>query len=429
MLWTSPGPPLPAAVSAELARLEARLGQAADPWARSLLAELHEAAAAEVIRRIAEPPRPVWNLSAYIRWMVDKDTMKRNAEGVPTAESAACISGPFRASQRDDSVSGPFYQDDAQMEVQSPNTEMSFNLSNQARMEPVSPVRQTPCRFQYHDMEVESPPCSISPRLPNQSPFSKVASPMAIRGGTEAVSLKHQMPATCTRDFAPSPVRDITKRVRQMSGPSGRGLAPPPFIATRNDLRAKASPQMLALGELEFDRFFLIRVYLGDKKIEEELKDVNYIRYLKSLPMDRFESAIWNEFGNKSIPETDRRKNLDWDTSKTRLYHCNIEKKDDSIVTTFKGPFMENTRTHLQKCLGDDNVLIVKFTDIPGQMNCTDKFGIYCTYYNQVSEVLTVINIDMITKTHHTELKMDVHVVVQGSKRLMNDNGKPCNLS
>lgn len=51
-----------------------------------------------------------------------------------------------------------------------------------------------------------------------------------------------------------------------------------------------------------------------------------------------------------------------------------------------QGPFMENTRTHLQKCLGDDNVLIVKFADIPGHMNYTDKFGIYCTYYNQVSE-------------------------------------------
>ncbi|GJN05522.1 hypothetical protein PR202_ga23155 [Eleusine coracana subsp. coracana] len=287
MLRTSPGPPLPATVSAELARLEARLGQATDPWARSLLAELHEAGAAQVIRRIAEPPRPVWNLSAYIRWMVDKDTMKRNAPrgsqllrappASPAPSVIPCLSArwdgvlslgtvllPCSASARHDSVSGPFYQDDAQMEVQSPNTEMPFGLSNQARMESVSPVRQTPCRFQYHDMEVESPPCSISPRLPNQSPFSKVASPMAIRGGSEAVSLKHQMPVTCTRDFAPSPVRDITKRVRQMSGPSGRGLAPPPFIATRNDLRAKASPQMLALGELEFDRFFLIRVYLGE---------------------------------------------------------------------------------------------------------------------------------------------------------------------
>lgn len=100
MLWASPGPRLPASVSAALARLEARLGQAADPWARSLLAELDEAAAARVVRTIAEPPRTVWNLSAYIRHMVDKETLKRNAEGVPTAESAACISGPFRASQQ-----------------------------------------------------------------------------------------------------------------------------------------------------------------------------------------------------------------------------------------------------------------------------------------------------------------------------------------
>ncbi|TVU21362.1 hypothetical protein EJB05_30992, partial [Eragrostis curvula] len=385
-------PPLPAAVSAELERLEARLGQAADQGARRRLAELGEAAAARVIRRIAETRKPVGSLSAYIKWMANNDTMKRNAEGIPTAESAACSPGPFRASShRENSISGPFYQGGDRMEVESPVVETAFGLSNHARLEPVSPVRQVRCRVQSREtptdagmfgIKVESPPGWISPGLQNQSPFSEVASPTPYRGRTGAGCLDYQMPDTPPRDFTPSPVRDITKRVQEMDGPSGRiRVATPPSVAAMNALRAKASPQMLALGELEFDRFFLIRVYLADKKIEEELEDVNYIMHLKSLPMDSFEAEIWNKFGNKYVPATDRRKNIDWDPSKARLYHCNIEKKDDDI-----GPFIENTRTHLQKCLGDENVLIVKFADIPGDMSTTDKFGIYCTYYNPVSE-------------------------------------------
>ena len=48
--------------------------------------------------------------------------------------------------------------------------------------------------------------------------------------------------------------------------------------------------------------------YSYSKKIEEVLEDVNYIRYLKSLPMDCFESEIWNKFGKNSVPASDRRK-------------------------------------------------------------------------------------------------------------------------
>nr|TKW14001.1 hypothetical protein SEVIR_5G138500v2 [Setaria viridis] len=208
------------------------------------------------------------------------------------------------------------------------------------------------------------------------------------------------MPDGTARDDTLSPVRDITRRVRPMDGPSGRvGVATPPSLATGNALMATEappprtgsttrervsfpSPQMIALGELEFVRVFLIYVYLADKKIE----DVNYIRYLKSLPMDCFESEIWNRFEHESLPASDRRKNVDWDPSKTRLYYCIVEKRTDSIVTIFKGPYIDNTRTHLQKIVGDDNVLIVKFADIPGLTNSAGNFGIYCMYYCQVAE-------------------------------------------
>jgi len=213
-----------------------------------------------------------------------------------------------------------------------------------------------------------------------------VASPIANPGGMGAGCIEYQMPDSPSRVLTPSPVWDITTRIQQMDGLSGRiGIRTPPSVASWNSLRAIASPQMFALGELEFDRFFLIRVYLADKKIEEVLEDVNYIRYLKSLPMDCFESEIWNKFGKNYVLASDRRKNLDWDPNKTRLYHCNVEKRDDTIAYIFKGPYVENTRTHLQKIVGDDNVLIVKFADIPDLVNKIDKFGIYCTFYSQLA--------------------------------------------
>lgn len=56
-----------------------------------------------------------------------------------------------------------------------------------------------------------------------------------------------------------------------------------------------------------------------------------------------------------------------------------------TIFDLIQGPYMENTRTHLQKIVGDDNVLIVKFADIPGLENNTDNLGIYCQYYSQVA--------------------------------------------
>ena len=91
---------LPAAVSAELARLEARLGQAADQWARCQLAELGDAAAGRVLRKVAEAAT-VRNLSAFIMFFAKQETMERNAAGIPTAKSAPCCSlGPSRATSR-----------------------------------------------------------------------------------------------------------------------------------------------------------------------------------------------------------------------------------------------------------------------------------------------------------------------------------------
>jgi RNA-dependent RNA polymerase len=200
--------------------------------------------------------------------------------------------------QTDDSILGPLYDDEDQMEVQSPDPGITFRFSNQARFQPASSVQKTPCRLQNEQkrdaytgpfpysngMEVESSPLGwTSPGgLHNQPPFSSVASSAANPGRSEAGYPEYEMPDSPARDDTPSPVLDITRRVQQMDGPSGRvGVATPPPLATENALMAtKAppprtvsttrghvsfpSPQMRALGELEFDRVFLIYVYLAE---------------------------------------------------------------------------------------------------------------------------------------------------------------------
>jgi RNA-dependent RNA polymerase len=42
--------------------------------------------------------------------------------------------------------------------------------------------------------------------------------------------------------------------------------------------------------------------------------------------------------------------------AKCGLFYC-------LFVGIIQGPILQNTRTHLQKSLGDDNVLLVKFSD------------------------------------------------------------------
>ena len=58
---------------------------------------------------------------------------------------------------------------------------------------------------------------------------------------------------------------NISKRVQRMAGPSRRAgvLSLPTPVSADALLRAMTSHHMLALGELEFHRVFLIHVYLA----------------------------------------------------------------------------------------------------------------------------------------------------------------------
>lgn len=123
------------------------------------------------------------------------------------------------------------------------------------------------------------------------------------------------------------------------------------------------SPQLVALGELEFRKAFLVLSYIGRHKLEDVISD-DEIRKLKDLEMGEFESELWKVLSPKcSSKDIDRRKHVDWHSGKTHFYHCHVDAEGSCI---FQGPYLNKTRTHLQRVLGDENVMLVKFAEGEG---------------------------------------------------------------
>ncbi|KAI9192350.1 hypothetical protein LWI28_021583 [Acer negundo] len=163
--------------------------------------------------------------------------------------------------------------------------------------------------------------------------------------------------------------RSPVTTVRLMNSPQGTDEAVNSsqqrgFSSSSSNPRAATTmrtyiPQYVALGELDFRKAFLILSYIGVKSLEE-VTTADEIRRFKDLHMHLFEAEVWKAFGVNYIKPEDRRRLLDWDSGKTHIYHCHVF-PDGSY--TFKGPFLTHTKTHLQRELGDDNVLMVKFAE------------------------------------------------------------------
>ncbi|KAK1289404.1 putative RNA-dependent RNA polymerase 4 [Acorus calamus] len=115
------------------------------------------------------------------------------------------------------------------------------------------------------------------------------------------------------------------------------------------------------------------------RKLEDAIS-VDEILELKNLPMSTFESKVWRALCHNDIDEKDRRKNFDWGTRKPHVYHCYVDLQGQC---TFKGPFLQNSRTHLQRVLGDENVLVVKFAEDDGaDKNKMEHSGSSALYHN-----------------------------------------------
>ncbi|XP_071715464.1 probable RNA-dependent RNA polymerase 5 [Rutidosis leptorrhynchoides] len=124
------------------------------------------------------------------------------------------------------------------------------------------------------------------------------------------------------------------------------------------------SQQSLLLAELEFRKMFMVYSYVGRRKVEDvvSVEDAIEITKMKTWAMLDFEAKIWAKYGRTFCKDSDRAMHYDWDSGKTYLYYCYV---DPNGVHQFKGPYLNTRRTHLQRELGDDNVLIVQFSDDP----------------------------------------------------------------
>ncbi|KAL6221871.1 hypothetical protein ACLB2K_005263 [Fragaria x ananassa] len=144
---------------------------------------------------------------------------------------------------------------------------------------------------------------------------------------------------------------------------------------------------LAALGELEYRRQFLILSYAGGMKLRD-LIVAETIRHWKDLPMVTFESTVWEHLGRKCISTEDRRLYFDWDSGSTHIYHCYVN-VDGSY--RFKGPYLYKIRrTLLQKELGDDNVLMVKFAKEEVQRGQSGSCHNYPTYMKVAREGILV---------------------------------------
>ncbi|KAL5697557.1 RNA-directed RNA polymerase [Ranunculus cassubicifolius] len=141
------------------------------------------------------------------------------------------------------------------------------------------------------------------------------------------------------------------------------------------------------LEELEFRKAFLMLSYCGKKKLEDFVT-VDKISRMKYLSMKDFEADAWTAIGRNCIKVEDRCKNVDWDSGRTYLYRCYVE---PDATYTFKGPYLHKQRTHLQRVLGDESVLDVRFAEQPSERSFSSKSNVcYPLYHNIAKEGILV---------------------------------------
>ncbi|CAI0543502.1 unnamed protein product [Linum tenue] len=137
-----------------------------------------------------------------------------------------------------------------------------------------------------------------------------------------------------------------------------------------DDFRDPPAATMEHLKELEFRKAFLILSYLRGKKLKDYMNmTADQIRELRSLPMRKFEELVWSAIGMSCIgDETQRIKSDDWNPKRPHVYQCTVDHNhhdnyDTGLSYEFKGPYFTNMRNFLHATLGDENVLLVKFSD------------------------------------------------------------------
>ncbi|CAA3002891.1 probable RNA-dependent RNA polymerase 3 isoform X2 [Olea europaea subsp. europaea] len=270
------------------------------PYARSLLAAIGEQAAIEVLTTISSSPIK-FSFSGYIRKLV--------LDSYPIQGSSVLAAYNYQPSPQ-------------AQKLLSPSTASGCNYNSPNKKDGESTQR-------------------LVSMCPMNAPLS---------------SLENSLPRTIKRQLS---YNDETEERTS----SRKVICLPSFP---NEIRErtsspKISQQLSILCKLEYRKLFLVLSYIGRQNLEMiTLDGATEILSMKDAPMTFFEANIWCKYGKNFCHESDRCQYFDWDSGKTHLYYCHVY-RDGSYQ--FKGPYLDTVRTHLQRVLGDENVLIVKFPE------------------------------------------------------------------
>ncbi|KAM2419892.1 hypothetical protein EV1_026137 [Malus domestica] len=226
-------------------------------------------------------------------------------------------------------------------------------------------------QMQLHTYFAAAPSKSVRASLfqgPSSAPITPVRQEQpADRGGRERPLYSSY----------PSDSPSKAARTSLFQGPSSASTSKSSLTPVRlfqDQPRHDGQAQLEALGELEFRRQFLILNYAGGMKLEDVLAPET-IRSWKDMPMQQFENTIWETLGRKYARKENRQCTLDWESGKSYVYHCEVA-VDGSY--NFKGPYLHTAkRTLLQKVLGDDSILVVKFADVKDTRKQRDLYADY----------------------------------------------------
>nr|KAJ0194431.1 hypothetical protein LSAT_V11C800427290 [Lactuca sativa] len=335
-----------------------------DVAARKTLSKITEESAIDVLKRVRSTTTPIYNLSGYIVFMVNKYGL--------VASTSSSSHG------------------DAE----------SIRLSSRYPSSPSSSVSSTPRRSAYYDSPsstkfLESP-CSCKSASPV---FTQYRTPTNDSHGGPVQGRTSPFSCSSLKDAIPTywPIVDqVTTSPTSSSKCTNPNNVNQPYSGPANACHSDSSSyyisdQAMILSGLEFRKLFMVHSYIGrlvslcsfasmdlfsaivsvfnclatfacSHKLEDavSLEDAVKIDSMKTMSMFDFEDWMWSKFGCQYCQHSDRSMYLDWDCGKTYLYTCYVN-SDGGYK--FKGPYLDTKKTHLQRAIGDENVLIVKFAE------------------------------------------------------------------
>ncbi|KAL4572263.1 hypothetical protein LXL04_019033 [Taraxacum kok-saghyz] len=304
-----------------------------DVAARKTLSRISEESAIDVMKRVSSTRTPIYNLSGYIVHLVNRHGSVASTSARGDVESMR-LSSPYPSSPSSSASSTPrrtAYYD-------SPSSKQFFESPCSCKSaSPVIPQYRAPTNGSHG-----------SPVQEHTSSFSCSSLKGALPNYWPSVDQPTTSPTSSSKGTNPNHVS------QRYSGPENSSQTDSPSYYI--------SDQALVLSGLEFRRLFMVHSYIGSKKLEDalSLKDAVEIDSMKTMTMFEFEDWIWSKYGCHYCQPSDRSMYLEWDSGKTHLYSCYVS-SDGSYK--FKGPYLDSKKTHLQRALGDENVLIVKFAE------------------------------------------------------------------